>query len=150
MDDVSFLPMLLPFLKGVLATTVLTAVFAALDRMIASIRFQRPYYAVHAIHNAAIVGLTALDVRDALIAAEPANTPSLPVTWEAIYCCYALHLYHTLLYWPTFRFDDWLHHVLMVGVTLPLGCLASSGPLTGASLFFTTGLPGGVSYASLW
>jgi hypothetical protein len=129
---------------------VATAAFAALDRAIQALRFQRPYYAVHVIHNALIVALTTTDIRDSFLATEPAKTPTLPMTWPAIYCCYALHLYHTLLYWRTFRFDDWLHHGLMIGVSLPLGCAASSGPLLGMSLFFTTGLPGGISYGALW
>jgi hypothetical protein len=137
---------LLPLLKVLAAT----AVFAALDRAFTALRIQRPYYAVHVIHNAAITALTAADIRTAFLAAEPAKTPTLPIAWPAIYCCYALHLYHTLLYWRTFRFDDWLHHILMICVTLPLGCAAPSGPLLGMSLFFTTGLPGGISYGALW
>jgi hypothetical protein len=143
-------PVVSHVLYSLLATTAFTVAFAALDRIILAVRLQRPYYAVHVIHNAIIVALTATDVRDALVAAEPAKTPTLPVNWWAVYCCYALHLYHTILYWSTFRFDDWLHHGLMIGVSLPLGCVASSGPLLGASLFFTTGLPGGISYATLW
>lgn len=136
--------------QGLLATAALTAVFAGLDKSLTAARLQRPYYAVHVIHNTAIVALTAVDVKDAFLTATPALTPTLPLNWPAVYCCYALHLYHTLLYWRSFRFDDWLHHILMICVTLPLGCVAPSGPLTGASLFFTTGLPGGVSYAALW
>lgn len=141
---------LLPLVQGLAATATITIGFAAVDRTIKTLRLERPYYAVHVLHNAIITALTAVDVRNAFLAAEPSKTPSLPMNWPAIYCCYALHLYHTLLYWRSFRFDDWLHHGLMVGVTLPLGCLAPSGPLTGASLFFTTGLPGGISYAALW
>jgi hypothetical protein len=38
----------------------------------------------------------------------------------------------------------------MIGVALPLGCSVSAGPLMGMNLFFTTGLPGGVSYALLF
>jgi hypothetical protein len=140
----------LPLLKGLAATAAVTAVFAALDRAFTALHFQRAYYAVHVIHNAAIVALTAADVQEAFLAAEPAKTSSLPIAWSAVYCCYALHLYHTLLYWRSFRFDDWLHHILMICVTLPLGCAAPSGPLLGMSLFFTTGLPGGISYGALW
>jgi hypothetical protein len=38
----------------------------------------------------------------------------------------------------------------MIGVALPLGCLSTSGSLLGMNLFFTTGLPGGISYALLF
>lgn len=150
MDFATTITDLIPLLQGLAAIAAFTAGFAALDKAISALRLERPYYAVHVIHNVAIVALTAADVRDAFLSAEPARTTSLPIAWPAIYCCYALHLYHTLLYWRAFRFDDWLHHGLMIGVTLPLGCIAPAGPLTGASLFFTTGLPGGVSYGALW
>jgi hypothetical protein len=64
--------------------------------------------------------------------------------------CFALHLYHIIYYWRTFRFDDWLHHGLMVGVALPLSLSLRTGPLLGANLFFTTGLPGAISYGLLF
>jgi hypothetical protein len=64
--------------------------------------------------------------------------------------CYALHLYHVMYYWRVFRFDDWLHHGLMVGIALPLAQQLRAGPLLGANLFFTTGLPGAISYGLLF
>ena len=49
-----------------------------------------------------------------------------------------------------FRFDDWLHHILMIGVALPIGAYLPSSTLIGYSLFFSTGLPGGIDYALLF
>jgi hypothetical protein len=46
--------------------------------------------------------------------------------------------------------DDWLHHGLMVAVALPIGSSVAAGALMGANLFFTTGLPGGISYALMF
>jgi hypothetical protein len=46
--------------------------------------------------------------------------------------------------------DDWLHHVLMIGVAIPIGVAINSNTLMGFSLFFTTGLPGGIDYALLF
>jgi len=124
------------------------AAFATMDRMLHAFRFQRPYYAVHVLHNAAVVALTWPDLVDTVTRFH--EIQRLPNNWDAIYLVYALHFYHTALYWRSFRFDDWLHHVLMIGVALPLGCVVPAGPLVGFSLFFTTGLPGGVGYAALW
>jgi hypothetical protein len=135
-------------LNSVLNTALLTGLFAATDKGIAVIGLQRPYYAVHVLHNAAIVALTAADVADSMTDFPAAALRSL--NWPAIWLCYALHLYHLLLYWRSFRFDDWLHHALMIGVALPLGCIIGGGTLVGFSLFFTTGLPGGISYMALW
>jgi hypothetical protein len=53
------------------------------------------------------------------------------------------------MYFEKLRFDDWLHHALMIGVALPLGLMVPAGPLMGMSLFFTTGLPGGIDYVLL-
>lgn len=129
------------------ATLSLTYMFAVIDRFIARRGFHKPYYATHVIHNAAIVAATLPDIWTTLT-----QFHALPpdMNWTAICLCYALHFYHTVLYWREFHFDDWLHHVTMIGVALPLGCSVAAGPLLGFSLFFTTGLPGGIVYGMLF
>lgn len=52
-------------------------------------------------------------------------------------------------YWGKLNMDDWAHHGCMIGVAIPVGLLFGAGPLMGFSLFFATGLPGGLSYAIL-
>jgi len=42
-----------------------------------------------------------------------------------------------------------LHHILMILVALPISFLAKTGSLLGHSLFYTTGLPGGIDYLML-
>ena len=129
---------------------VLTTIFVGFDRYITErIQFQGAYYAVHAFHNACIVNFTAADVWNTLT--DFATVGSVGPNMDALRFCFALHLYHCIMYWQKFRFDDWLHHGLMIGVALPIGGLIpSGGTLLGYSLFFTTGLPGGIDYALLF
>ncbi len=135
-------------LVGLLATLCGTAIFAQLDRLLTTAGYLKPYYAVHVLHNAMIVALTAGDVRTTM--ANVNGVFARDITWSAVYLCYALHFYHLYEYWRVFHLDDWLHHVLRIGVALPLGCVSRSGALMGMTLFFTTGLPGGINYALLF
>lgn len=135
-------------LLGLLATLVSTASFVGIDRWLSQTGAQKPYYAVHVLHNAMIVALTAGDVWASLT--DFNSIFVRPIAWPAVYICYALHFYHLYEYWRSFHLDDWLHHVLMIGVALPLGSLTRSGALMGLSLFFMTGLPGGINYALLF
>jgi len=136
------------FAFRLLALAAATQGFRLLDKQIAARGFQRPYYAVHVVHNAAIVALTAGDVWHSF--ADFYHATYHAVNWQAIILCFALHFYHIIDYWRVFFLDDWLHHGLMVGMALPIALVVPSGSLTGACLFFTTGLPGGISYALLF
>lgn len=123
-----------------------TQCFHLLDASFAKANAEKPYYAVHVLHNIAIVGLTWPDVVASFTGEE------LSTAWGAIILCYALHLYHIIDYYKVFRYDDWLHHGLMMGIALPLGITVRGGghQFIGANLFFTTGLPGAVSYGLLF
>lgn len=123
-------------------------IFYILDRRIEYAGFQKPYYAVHALHNVGIVALTAPDVYRSFV--HFGTVTDYPLSWWAIYICVALHAYHIVQYLPSLRFDDWLHHGLMIGIAIPLGLNAPAGGLFGANLFFTTGLPGLISYSLLF
>lgn len=123
-------------------------VFCALDYFLTYLNVQGVYYGLHAIHNAAIVYLTATDVWTSLTQFD--SIAATPVNFDAIQLVFALHLYHIAMYYEKFRVDDWLHHGLMIGVALPMGSLLPSGSLLGYSLFFTTGLPGGIDYTILF
>jgi hypothetical protein len=122
--------------------------FTTLDYILTKYRWQGVYYIVHAIHNALIVRSTWPDVKNTFT-----NFQELPVynaNQEAIALCFALHIYHILSYRQKFRYDDWLHHILMIGVALPIGAYLPSSTLIGYSLFFSTGLPGGIDYTLLF
>ena len=135
-------------LLHICGTIVATYTFYLIDRALMLMRFNRQYYAVHALHNIGIVALTVYDLKATLT--QFYEIPYLPTNLSAICLCYALHLYHCVIYWRSFHSDDWLHHGLMIGFALPLGSSVAAGPLMGFSLFFTTGLPGTISYAALF
>jgi hypothetical protein len=131
----------IPFFVSLLA-------FCGIDSALSKLGLEGVYYAVHTIHNAGIVYLTAPEVYQTLT--DFGSVATAPTNYFAAELVFALHLYHCLYYWRKFRFDDWLHHILMIGVALPIGIAVPSGTLLGFSLFFTTGLPGGIDYFLLF
>lgn len=121
--------------------------FACLDTLLTRCGLEGVYYAVHAIHNACIVYFAKSDVWNTITNFSAIDTKPNYITLEL---CFALHFYHIAYYWRKFRMDDWLHHILMIGIALPIGGCVPSGTLLGYSLFFTTGLPGGIDYTLLF
>jgi len=122
--------------------------FSVMDVVFTHAGLYGTYYGVHALHNALIVTATAPEVWMTLTnfpAAIAAET-----NYYAIQLCVALHVYHIIMYFSKLRCDDWLHHGLMIGVALPIGAMLNGGTLLGYSLFFTTGLPGGIDYVLLF
>ena len=53
-------------------------------------------------------------------------------------------------YYNKLKFDDYLHHGLMVFVALPLGIYLNSGSLLDHGYFYLTGPPGGINYLLLF
>lgn len=127
--------------------TLFTGVWCILDDWI-SPKFKNPYYLLHSIHNGMIVLLTGPDVYITLT--DFYNLSNYQPNVFAATLVASLHLYHICMYFRKMRFDDWLHHGLMIGVALPLGVFLESSTLLGYSLFFTTGLPGGIDYFCLF
>jgi hypothetical protein len=105
------------------------------------------YYANHALANAAIVSLTAKNVIDCYFMKFDAKYESLYAPKAIVY---GLHFYHMLMYHKKMRFDDWLHHGLMVGVALPLTEIVPASTILGHSMFFINGLPGMIDYTLLF
>lgn len=136
------------FLQRLAIVGLWTSLFEGVDRGLTRLGFRKPYYAIHVLHNAIIVALTARDVW--ISVTDVTRAVYYPLNWSAILLCYGLHIYHTVSYWPTLHSDDILHHALMIGIALPLGSSVQAGALMGMNLFFTTGLPGGISYALLF
>jgi hypothetical protein len=129
--------------------SIIFSIFYFIDKSLTNYtKLDGIYYLLHSIHNGAIVYLTANDVYTSIFEFSAILTSSKNTM--AMDFVFALHLYHIALYWRKFRFDDWLHHILMIGVALPIGAYADSKSLLGYSLFFTTGLPGGIDYFLLF
>jgi hypothetical protein len=118
--------------------------FCVCDSILTRAGLEGVYYLVHAAHNGLVVYATKDEVYNSLFnfAAIGTATPN----YYAAELVFALHIYHCLYYWRKFRRDDWLHHILMIAVALPIGIILQSGTLLGFSLFFTTGLPRGIDY----
>jgi hypothetical protein len=122
--------------------------FSGLDRALTWYGFEGVYYLVHGLHNMMIVQDTWTDVSRTLT--EFHRLDEYPVNYSASALVFALHFYHILLYRHKFKYDDWLHHGLMIFVALPLGILLPASTLTGFSLFFSTGLPSVLDYFLLF
>jgi hypothetical protein len=129
--------------------SIIFSSFCLTDRLLTKYtKLDGIYYLLHFVHNGIIVYLTYYDVVNTLFNFESIFTSTKNV--QALEFVFALHLYHLALYWQKFRFDDWLHHILMIGIALPIGTFVESRSLMGYNLFFTTGLPGGIDYFLLF
>lgn len=129
--------------------SIIFSSFCLTDRLLTKYtKLDGIYYLLHFVHNGIIVYLTYYDVVNTLFNFESIFTSTKNV--QALEFVFALHLYHLALYWQKFRFDDWLHHILMIGIALPIGSFVESRSLMGYNLFFTTGLPGGIDYFLLF
>lgn len=130
-------------------TTFLCLRFCLVDRLLTNLtNLQGIYYLLHFLHNGMIIYLTGDEVVNSLTDFNYIRTSDTNI--EALQYVFALHFYHIAIYWQKFRLDDWLHHILMIGVALPIGTLTDSKSLLGYGLFFSTGLPGGVDYFLLF
>jgi hypothetical protein len=123
--------------------------FCLADRLLTNLtNLEGIYYLLHTLHNYMIVQLTYDEVYYSLTDFNYVQTSEKNIV--ALQFVFALHFYHLAIYWRKFRFDDWIHHILMIGIALPIGAFAESRSLLGYSLFFTTGLPGGIDYFLLF
>tara|TARA_Y100000813_G_C24151536_1_gene347411 strand:- start:115 stop:657 length:543 start_codon:yes stop_codon:yes gene_type:complete len=78
------------------------------------------------------------------------NALNIEIDYLPTVITYSLHSYHIINYYNKLVFDDWLHHILMCGIALPIGNFINSGTMLNHSLFFLTGVPGGINYLCLF
>jgi hypothetical protein len=110
-------------------------------------KYEGKYYFIHGLNNALIVYLTYSDLILTFTDFNSVLINNINILPSIV--TYSLHTYHTFFYYHKFRFDDWLHHILM-GAALLTSHQFHSGRLINYSLFFTTGLPGMVDYFLLF
>lgn len=124
---------------------VTTFVFIWVDKYISP--KEGGYYFVHSLCNFFVV---IFSINDVISLYYDPYSGLFPTTNIPVVMTYSLHFYHIILYHEKFRFDDWLHHILMIFISLPLGnYFGTSSRLLSHSLFYTTGLPGMIDYACL-
>jgi hypothetical protein len=110
-------------------------------------KYEGKYYFIHGLNNAVIVYFTYNDLVLTFSDFNSVLTNRVNILPSII--TFSFHVYHTFVYYPKFKFDDWLHHILM-GTALFIAHQFHSGRLINYSLFFTTGLPGMIDYFLLF
>jgi hypothetical protein len=110
-------------------------------------KYEGKYFFIHGVNNALIVYLTYSDLILTFTNFNTVLTNNINILPSII--TYSLHVYHTFVYYRKFKFDDWLHHILM-GAALFTAHQFCTGRLINYSLFFTTGLPGMIDYFLLF
>lgn len=105
------------------------------------------YFSLHVLVNAYV---TAVHLDDVLTTyADPSQAwRSGPVDTKGCVAILGLHVYHILAFQPL-DLVDWIHHVVMIVVMLPLAWALRPGALLGHGAFFSSGLPGGIDYLML-
>lgn len=123
--------------------------FCISDFIFSKLNVKGVYYLNHVINNAVVVYESFPHILNCYTNFLETIDTDVPINCMNI--TVALHIYHILLYWPSLRTDDWLHHIIMIGIIIPLIYLYQiGGNVVGHGLFYITGLPGGIDYTLLF
>ena len=133
--------------NSLLLYSLLTILYCNLDKILQKF-YKGNYYLLHGISNMVITVACLNDVKQSYLNLN--NFSNYPVNYYPSIITFSLHSYHIINYYNKLLFDDWLHHILMCGVALPIGLSMNSGFLLNHSLFFLTGLPGGINYINIF
>ena len=121
--------------------------FIMSDKMLEN-RIQGKYYLFHFINNLFVTFYTYTNVLEAFY--DLYNYSLYSTNIHTIIITVSLHVYHVIVYYKKLRFDDWLHHILMIIIVIPISTYLNVGSLLGFGLFFITGLPGCIDYLLLF
>ena len=132
-----------------LAILYYTLAFSLSDYIFTKFNVKGIYYLNHIVNNVVVVyeclPIVYMCYTDFLSCLKI----DLPI--NCMYMTIALHLYHILLYFNSLRFDDWLHHIVMIGFVMPIICSYNTGGgIIGHGMFYVTGLPGAIDYSLLF
>ena len=121
--------------------------FSMFDFFLTKLNIKGTYYINHFIANIMVMYYT---LPQLILCYQDINLASLlPTNYNAIEYIFSIHYYHIFYYFFKLRFDDWLHHILMIFVALPLSLQLDNGAILSHSVFFLTGLPGAIDYSLL-
>ena len=124
--------------------------FIGFDILLKYNKIEGRYYFNHMVCNSIVVYNTFNSMLLSYNTLNIINQEQLTSLYTAKIIIYSLHLYHVLWYYRNLRRDDWLHHILMIGVVLPLTEIVPQNHIISHGLFFTTGLPGLIDYTLLF
>ena len=122
--------------------------FILSDYLLKLVNIQGRYYCNHFLANTVMVYQTLPDTIYCYTNFD--SIGEYPQNYSAMSIVFSLHFYHMAVYYYKLRYEDWLHHIVMIFFTLPLTLLLECGAILGHCLFFTTGLPGGIDYFLLF
>jgi len=129
-------------------TITLTILLCLFDKSLKCFNIDCIYYLNHFIVNSLIVYYTYDDLL--LCYTDLNNINKYDMNVDIVEYTFSIHLYHIIIYYNKFYFDDWLHHIIMILFTLPMGLYFNTGPIMSHCLFFMSGLPGGINYLLLF
>tara|TARA_B110000967_G_C18891835_1_gene567922 strand:+ start:3064 stop:3759 length:696 start_codon:yes stop_codon:yes gene_type:complete len=137
--------------NGILFYSFLTITYCGLDRILNKY-YKGNYYFLHGVSNMFITYICIEDVKHSYL--DLNNFSNYQINYIPSIITFSLHSYHIISYFNKLLFDDWLHHILMCGIALPVGINMNmnmnSGYLMNHGLFFLTGLPGGINYINMF
>jgi hypothetical protein len=124
--------------------------YIGVDMLLDKFNILGRYYFNHIICNSIVVYNTFNSMLNCYDITNNITDTNIEGLYIAKTVVYSLHLYHTIFYFKKLRRDDWLHHILMIGIVLPLTDIIPQHNILSHGLFFTTGLPGLIDYFLLF
>eukprot|EP01130_Rhizamoeba_saxonica_P000740 TRINITY_DN10666_c0_g1_i1.p1 TRINITY_DN10666_c0_g1~~TRINITY_DN10666_c0_g1_i1.p1 ORF type:complete len:229 (-),score=16.36 TRINITY_DN10666_c0_g1_i1:31-717(-) len=143
--DISTNPYIeIPASLGIIITA--TAVIDFILRQFVTSKNAR-WFSIHAILNVFVAILSFGDLLRAF--GEPYRALDVQsITELPIYIVVGCHIYHMVAFDNLTR-DDWIHHIVFVGIIGTSGILGDFGVMTNTTCFFLSGFPGGLDYGML-
>ena len=123
--------------------------YIGVDYLWDKLKIQGRYYGLHSIANLIVVFYTFNNLIKSYTNI-PITTNEINDIYNAKALIYGLHIYHMVWYYNKMRYDDWQHHILMVGIALPFTELVRTTHLIGHSMFFINGITGMIDYMLLF
>jgi len=124
--------------------------FILFDYIMEKFKIEGRYYIIHSIINGLVVYNSFEGTLNSYNILKPVDYYTINNINIIKNYIYSLHVYHIIWYYMKLRFDDWLHHLLMIGMTLPLIEYVPQSNIILHCFFFINGLPGCIDYLLLF